>query len=56
MINLKLAGKRRGPVPYEYTWKDVVRYALSVGAQTEELPFIYENAGGGLKVSRASSP
>jgi acyl dehydratase len=50
MIDLKLAGKKRGPVPYEYTWKDVVRYALSIGAQTEELPFIYENAVGGLKV------
>jgi acyl dehydratase len=50
MIDLSLIGRKVGPIPFEYTWKDVVRYAFSVGAQTEELPFIYENAKGGLKV------
>jgi acyl dehydratase len=50
MIDLDLIGKRCGPIPFEYTWKDVVVYALSIGAQTEELPFIYERAEGGLKV------
>ena len=50
MIDFNQIGKKCGPVPYDYTWKDVVRYALSVGAQTDELPFIYENARGGLKV------
>lgn len=50
MIDLNLVGRKCDPIPYDYTWKDVVRYALSVGAQTEELPFIYENAKGGLKV------
>jgi acyl dehydratase len=50
MIDLDLIGKKCGPNPFEYTWKDVVVYALSIGAQTEELPFIYENAEGGLKV------
>jgi acyl dehydratase len=50
MIDLDLVGKKCGPIPFEYTWKDVVVYALSIGAQTEELPFIYENAKGGLKV------
>ncbi len=48
MIDLDLVGRKRGPVPYEYAWKDVVLYAISVGA--DELPFIYENAKGGLKV------
>jgi len=33
----------------EYLWKDVILYALGVGAQTEELPFIYERNSGGLK-------
>lgn len=50
MTDLDLIGKRCGPIPVEYTRKDVVLYALSIGAQTEELPFIYENAEGGLKV------
>jgi acyl dehydratase len=50
MIDLDLIGKKCGPIPFEYTWKDVVVYALSIGAQTDELPFIYENAEGGLKV------
>ena len=50
MIDLGLIGRKCGPIPFEYTWKDVVVYALSIGAQTTELPFIYENAEGGLKV------
>lgn len=47
---LELVGRRSEPTEFRYTWKDVVLYALSVGAQTHELSFIYENAPGGLKV------
>ncbi len=50
MIDLGLIGKKCGPIPFEYTWKDVVVYALGIGAQTEDLQFIYESAQGGLKV------
>jgi len=50
MIDLGLVGKKYGPVSFEYTWKDVVLYALGIGAQAEELLFIYENAKGGLRV------
>ncbi len=50
MIDLSLIGKKYGPVSFKYTWKDVVLYALSVGARAEELSFIYERARGGLKV------
>jgi len=50
MIDLRLVGKKYGPISFEYTWKDVVLYALSIGAQAEELPFVYENVKGGLKV------
>ncbi|MBI4963199.1 MAG: MaoC family dehydratase N-terminal domain-containing protein [Desulfomonile tiedjei] len=50
MLLLDLIGKKSGPMPFEYTWKDVVLYALGIGAQTEELPFVYENAKGGLRV------
>ena len=50
MIDLRLVGKKYGPISFEYTWEYVVLYALGIGAQTEELSFIYENAKGGLKV------
>ncbi|MFZ0930808.1 MAG: MaoC/PaaZ C-terminal domain-containing protein [Syntrophobacteraceae bacterium] len=50
MIDLELIGRKCGPFPFVYTWKDVVLYALGIGAQTDELPFIYEKAEGGLKV------
>jgi acyl dehydratase len=50
MIDLGLVGKKYGPISFEYTWKNVVLYALGIGAQAEELPFIYENAKGGLRV------
>ena len=50
MIDLNVIGKKYGPLSFEYTWKEVVLYALGIGAQTEELPFIYENVRGGLRV------
>lgn len=42
----------RTPKTYEfqYDWKEVILYALGIGAQTDELSFIYENSPGGLKV------
>jgi hypothetical protein len=43
---LRLIGKQCGPIPFEYTWKDAVRYAISIGAQTDALSFICENAKG----------
>lgn len=49
-IDLKLMGRKSEPVVFDYTWRDVVLYALGVGASADELPFIYENAAGGLKV------
>lgn len=39
MIDLSIVGKKLGPVPFNYTWKDVVLYALGIGAQTDELLF-----------------
>ena len=50
MIDLDVIGKKYGPRSFEYTWKDTVLYALGIGAQEEELSFIYENVKGGLKV------
>jgi len=47
---LDLVGTRTEPAVTEHTWKDVVLYALSIGAQNDELPFLYERVKGGLKV------
>ncbi len=49
-VDLNVIGKPMGPVVSDYTWKDVVLYALSVGATPDELDLVYENAPGGLKV------
>jgi acyl dehydratase len=49
-VDLSVIGKKTEPRVFEYTWKDVVLYALGVGATAEELSLIYENASGGLKV------
>ncbi len=47
-INLELVGKKSEPIVYGYTWKDVVVYALGIGASTNELDFLFEM--GDLKV------
>lgn len=44
-IKLDLVGKKSAPVPFQYTWKDCVLYALGVGAKNEELDFLYEVRG-----------
>ena len=49
-VDLSVIGKKTEPVVFRYTWKDVVLYALGVGASTDELSFVYEKAPGGLKV------
>jgi len=46
----RTVGKRLEPSVLEYRWQDVVLYALSVGAQADELSYIYENVPGGLQV------
>lgn len=48
--DLSVIGKKNDPVVVEYTWKDVILYALSVGATTEEPSLVYENAAHGLYV------
>jgi len=41
-LNLDAIGKKIGPVTREYGWKDVVLYALGVGAGFDELEYVYE--------------
>ena len=43
-------GKGLGPRTMEYNWRDVVLYALGVGAHTEDMPYIFERNADGLKV------
>jgi len=49
-LDLSIIGKKNQENVFKYTWKDAALYALGIGAQTEELQFIYENAPGGFKV------
>ena len=42
-LNLDAIGKQVEPVTLEYTWRDVVLYALGVGAGFDELTYVYEN-------------
>jgi NAD(P)-dependent dehydrogenase (short-subunit alcohol dehydrogenase family)/acyl dehydratase/putative sterol carrier protein len=41
-LHLDAIGKPIGPVTKDYTWKDVVLYALGVGAGFDELEYVYE--------------
>jgi NAD(P)-dependent dehydrogenase (short-subunit alcohol dehydrogenase family)/acyl dehydratase len=42
-LNLDAIGRKIGPVTSEYDWKDIVLYALGVGAGFDELEYVYEN-------------
>lgn len=42
-LNLDSIGKQIGPVTKTYDWKDVVLYALGVGAGFDDLDYCYEN-------------
>ena len=46
----EVIGKGCGPRTMEYNWRDVVLYALGVGAGKYDLPYIYEKNESGLKV------
>src|SRR3989304_3446327 len=42
-LDLSAIGKKIGPVTTKYGWKDVVLYAVGVGAGFDELDYVYEN-------------
>jgi len=42
-LNLKTIGKKIESIVTEYSWKDIVLYALGVGAGFNELEYVYEN-------------
>ena len=41
-LNLDSIGKKIGPVTRDYDWKDVILYALGVGAGFDDLDYCYE--------------
>ena len=41
-LNMDAIGKTIGPLQRNYTWKDVVLYALGVGAGFSELEYCFE--------------
>jgi NAD(P)-dependent dehydrogenase (short-subunit alcohol dehydrogenase family)/acyl dehydratase len=41
-LNLDAVGQKLGPLTKTYTWKDVVLYALGVGAGEDDLHYTYE--------------
>ncbi|OQY48045.1 MAG: short-chain dehydrogenase [Desulfobacteraceae bacterium 4572_87] len=42
-LNMSAVGEKIGPLIKEYTWKDVVLYALGVGAGFDELEYVWED-------------
>jgi len=42
-LNLDALGEKVGPLTKDYSWKDVVLYALGVGAGFSDLDYCYEN-------------
>jgi acyl dehydratase len=49
-LDLDVVGKKFPEKKFNYTSKDVILYALGIGAQIDELSFIYEGVKKGLKV------
>ena len=41
-LNLSSIGRKSEPIEYSYSWKDVILYALGIGATNEDLNFVYE--------------
>ncbi len=44
-LDLALVGRPTPATSLDYTWKDVVLYALGVGAKKDELDYLYEGRG-----------
>jgi len=49
-LDLSVVGVKNPERTFKYTWRDAVLYAVGVGAQADELPLVYENSPGGIKV------
>ncbi|MBM4386851.1 MAG: MaoC family dehydratase N-terminal domain-containing protein [Deltaproteobacteria bacterium] len=49
-LNFEIIGKRSETYSFKYDYKDCAVYALGIGAQPDELDFLYEGVEGGMKV------
>lgn len=49
-LDFSIVGKKNPEKIFRYNTKDVILYAVGIGAQSDELPFIYEGVSGGLSV------
>ena len=49
-LDLSIIGKKTTEAVFKYNWKDVVLYALGIGARIDDLQFVYERYSEGLKV------
>jgi acyl dehydratase len=43
-LNMDALGRKIGPLTRQYSWKDIVLYALAVGSGSSELEFCYEKS------------
>jgi acyl dehydratase len=44
-FDLSIVGRPSEPAVFEYGWKDVVLYALGIGARVDELDYLFEGRG-----------
>jgi len=44
-FDLSIVGKPSEPAVFNYGWKDVVLYALGIGAKADEIEYLYEGKG-----------
>ena len=49
-LDLSTIGYTTRPYSFTYDWKDVALYALGIGAERAELPYLYEGTQEGMKV------
>lgn len=49
-IDTSTVGRPGEPYPFTYDWRTLATYALGIGAKKDELPYLYENTEGGIRV------
>lgn len=49
-FDLSTVGYTTKAYPLAFDWRTLATYALGIGARRDELPFLYENAKGGMQV------
>ena len=49
-FDLSTVGYTTKAYAYPFDWKTLATYALGIGARRDELPFLYENTAGGMRV------